>query len=57
MLIALKRCNMSIKQEIRLFVEDHFKQFGFYPEDVEVNGTVYDWCSYWWILDSEVAEG
>ena len=31
---------VSYKQMIKEYVDDHFKHFGFYPYEVEVNGQV-----------------
>ena len=43
---------MNIKL-IREYVDDHYKSFGFYPSDVEVNGTIYNYQEYWNILHKE----
>jgi len=43
---------MELKNLIKEYVEDHFKNFGFYPYDVEVNGQVYSYEQYWKILNS-----
>ena len=42
---------MTIKQMIKEYVDDHFKHFGFYPYDVEVDGQVYSYGGYWAILE------
>jgi hypothetical protein len=36
---------------IKEYVDDHFKHFGFYPNEVEVNGQVYSYSGYWKILE------
>ena len=33
-------------------MKKNFKNFGFYPYDVEVNGQVYSYEQYWKILNS-----
>ena len=43
---------MTIKQLIKEYVDDHFKHFGFYPNDVEIDGQLYSYDQYWRILDS-----
>lgn len=45
---------MNIKL-IREYVDDHYNSFGFYPSDVEVNGTIYNYQEYWNFLDEEAA--
>ena len=50
-MIVLRRCQMTIKQMIKEYVDDHFKHFGFYPYEVEVNGQVYSYGGYWEILE------
>ena len=42
---------MTVKQLIQEYVNDHFKHFGFYPYDVEVDGQIYSYGNYWSILD------
>jgi len=42
---------MTIKQMIKEYVDDHFKHFGFYPYEVEVDGQVYSYGGYWEILE------
>ena len=37
----------------REYVFDHYEQFGFYPYDVEVDGQVYAYGTYWSILEDE----
>jgi len=44
---------MTTKQLIKEYVEDHFKNFGFYPYEVEVDGSVYSYGTYWEILEDE----
>ena len=46
---------MTTKQLIKEYVEDHFQHFNFYPKDVEINGKLYDYKSYWKILKNEVS--
>ena len=41
---------MTTKQLIREYVDDHYNNFGFYPYDVEVDGKIYSFDSYWSIL-------
>ena len=43
--------NMTTKQLIREYVDDHYNNFGFYPYDVEVDGQVYSYGGYWAILE------
>lgn len=47
---------MTIKQMIKEYVDDHFKHFGFYPYDVEVEGQVYSYGGYWEILEEVTDE-
>ena len=42
---------MTIKQMILEYVTDHFDTFGFYPYDVEVDGQIYSYGTYWEILE------
>ena len=42
---------MTTKQLIKEYVDDHYKHFGFYPYDVEVDGQVYSYGTYWSILE------
>ena len=44
---------MTTKQLIKEYVDEHFKHFGFYPYDVEVDGQVYSYGNYWEILEDE----
>ena len=44
---------MTHAQYIREYVDDHYKSFGFYPHDVEVDETVYNYAEYWRLLDNE----
>ena len=41
----------TTKQLIREYVNDHYNNFGFYPYDVEVDGQVYSYGTYWEILE------
>ena len=43
---------MTTKQLIQEYVNDHFKHFGFYPYDVEVEGSIYTFPDYFNIIDS-----
>ena len=42
---------VSYKQMIKEYVDDHFKHFGFYPHDVEVDGITFSYENYWKILN------
>ena len=42
---------MTTKQLIQEYVDDHYNNFGFYPYDVEVDGQVYSYGTYWSILE------
>ena len=42
---------MTLKEQIREYVDDHFKHFGFDPHDVEVDGIVFSYETYWNILN------
>jgi len=44
---------MTTKESIKEYVDDHFKHFGFYPYDVEVDDQVYSYDIYWKILENE----
>ena len=44
---------MTTKQSIKNYVDDHFKYFGCYPHDVEIDDQVYSWDDYWSILDDD----
>ena len=44
---------MTLKQLIKEYVEEHYKNFGSYPHDVEVGGRVYSYDSYWSILEED----
>ena len=44
---------MTTKQLIKEYVDDHFKHFGFYPYDVEIDGQVYSYGGYWEILEDD----
>ena len=39
------------KQLIQEYVTDHFNNFGFYPYDVEVDGHVFDYETYNYLID------
>ena len=41
----------QLKFYIKEYVDDHYKHFGFYPYDVEVDGQVYSYGGYWAILE------
>ena len=43
----------SKKELIKEYVDDHYKNFKFYPMDVEVNGKIYDYKSYMEILNND----
>ncbi len=36
---------------VKEYVLDHYRHFGFLPDDVEVNGTVFDYGTYNLMLD------
>ena len=42
---------MTTEQMIKEYVDDHFKHFGFYPYDVEVDGMIFSYGNYWTILN------
>jgi hypothetical protein len=44
---------MTIKQMIKEYVDDHFKHFGFYPYDVEVDDKIYPYEDYMKIIFPE----
>ena len=44
---------MTTKESIKEYVDDHYKHFGFYPYDVEVDGMVFSHGNYWSILDDD----
>ena len=44
---------MTLKQQIKEYVDDHYEHFGFYPYDVEVDGQIYSYGGYWAILEDE----
>ena len=44
---------MTLKQLVKEYVEDHYKNFGSYPHDVEVDGKIYSYSCYWAILENE----
>ena len=43
---------MNLKQLIKEYVFDHYETFGFYPYDVEVEGSLYTFPDYFNIIDS-----
>lgn len=45
---------MTLKKLIKEYVDDHYKHFNFYPVDVEINEKLYDYKTYWKILNNEV---
>ena len=45
---------MTTKQLIKEYIDDHFKHFGFYPYDVEVDGVILSYGNYWSILEDEI---
>ena len=45
---------MNLKQLIKEYVFDHYKAFGFYPYDVEVENKVYSYQQYMEILGYKV---
>ncbi len=44
---------MTLKQQIKEYVDDHFTHFGFYPYEVEVDGQIYSYGGYWAILEDD----
>ena len=44
---------MTEKELIKEYVDDHYKYFDYYPIDVEINGKLYDFKTYWEILDHD----
>ena len=44
---------MTLKQQIKEYVDDHYTHFGFYPYDVEVDGQIYSYGGYWAILEDD----
>lgn len=38
---------------IKEYVDDHFKHFGFYPNDVEIDNKIYSFNEYWQILEKK----
>ena len=38
---------------IKEYVDDHYKNFGFYPFDVEINNKIYKYNEYWDILNKK----
>ena len=44
----------EVKKEIKDYVRDHYKYYGFYPYDVEVGNVVYTYEQYMDILSMTV---
>ena len=44
---------MTTKQLIQEYVNDHYKHFGFYPYDVEVDDKIYPYEDYMKIIFPE----
>ena len=44
---------MTVKQQIKEYVDDHYTHFGFYPYEVEVDGQIYSYGGYWAILEDD----
>ena len=44
----------EVKKEIKDYVRDHYKYYGFYPYDVEVGDVVYTYEQYMDILSMTV---
>ena len=53
MLKYLQVTGMTEKELIKESVDDHYEYFDYYPIDVEVNGKLYDFKTYWEILDHD----
>ena len=53
MLKYLQVTGMTEKELIKEYVDDHYEYFDYYPIDVEVNGKLYDFKTYWEILDHD----
>ena len=45
---------LTIKQQIKEYVDDHYRYFAFYPYDVEVEYMVYSYQQYMEILGYKV---
>ena len=45
---------MTLKEKIKEYVDDHYKYYGFYPYDVEVDGKLYSYDEYMAIIYPEV---
>ena len=41
---------LTIKQQIKEYVDDHYRYFAFYPYDLEVENEVYSYQQYMEIL-------
>jgi len=46
---AIKEANKH-KEQIKDYVDDHYRYFGFYPYDVEVEDRIYSYQEYMTIL-------
>ena len=44
----------EVKKEIKDYVRDHYKYYGFYPYDVQVGDTLYTYEQYMDILSRTV---
>ena len=47
---------MTSDELIKDFVDDHYKHFGYYPMEVEVEDRVYNWHEYWSMLEGDELE-
>ena len=45
---------LTIKQQIKEYVDDHYRYIAFYPYDVEVENKVYSYQEYMEILGYKV---
>ena len=53
LLFLITMIEKSKKELIKEYVDDHYKNFKFYPMDVEVDGKIYDYKSYMEILNND----
>ena len=44
---------MNVKELIKEYVNDYYKHFDHYPIDVKVDGKLYNFKTYWEILDND----
>ena len=44
---------MTTKESIKEYVDDHYKHFGFYSYDVDVDGIILSYGNYWSILEDD----